>query len=258
MNTKLLITVKTYPTLTTNYEESVCTAGITEEGTWIRINPIQFRKLEYSNRYKKYDWIEIDIIKNKTDFRSESYCPISLNTEIKIIGHIDTKNKWEERKKYVLKNLYYDLNALISEAKDKSKLTSLATFKPSKILNFKITEYDNKEWNQDKIKKLQQTKLFENQIEPVRKIPYKFIYEFEDAKGKVSRMMIEDWEIGALYWNSLKRRNGNIELALNDVRNKYYNEFVSKNELYFFLGTTRIHHFKPNPFIIIGLFYPPL
>jgi hypothetical protein len=258
MNTKLLITVKTYPTLTTNYDESVCTAGITEDGKWIRINPVQFRKLEYSNRYKKYDWIEIDLIKNNSDFRSESYSPKSLNTEIKVTGHIDTKNRWSERKNYILKNVYIDLSELITNSKERLRMPSLAVFKPTKILNFKYTEYNNKEWNQDKLKKLQQTKLFENSIVPVQKIPYKFVYEFEDIKGKISRMMIEDWEIGALYWNSLVRKNGNVQDALKDVKNKYYDEFVFKKELYFFLGTTRLHHFKPNPFIIIGLFYPPL
>ena len=39
---KVLITVKTYPTLSTKYEELVCTAGFREDGTWIRIYPVQF------------------------------------------------------------------------------------------------------------------------------------------------------------------------------------------------------------------------
>lgn len=42
--TKVLITVKTYPNLSTKYEELVCTAGFREDGTWIRIYPVQFRQ----------------------------------------------------------------------------------------------------------------------------------------------------------------------------------------------------------------------
>jgi hypothetical protein len=39
-HTKVLIAVKTYPTISTKYDELVCTAGFREDGTWIRIYPI--------------------------------------------------------------------------------------------------------------------------------------------------------------------------------------------------------------------------
>ena len=106
MKTKLLVVVKTYPTLTTNYEESVCTAGITENSDWIRIYPVPFRKLSYSKQYKKYEWIEIDIVKNSSDFRPESFRPVTLDTDITILDFIDTKNKWQKRKDLVLKNIW--------------------------------------------------------------------------------------------------------------------------------------------------------
>ena len=50
--TKILIAVKTYPTLSGKYDELVCTAGFKEDGSWIRIYPIPFRKLEHSSQYK--------------------------------------------------------------------------------------------------------------------------------------------------------------------------------------------------------------
>ncbi len=46
--TKVLIAVKTYPTLSTKYDELVCTAGFLEDGSWVRVYPIPFRKLEYA------------------------------------------------------------------------------------------------------------------------------------------------------------------------------------------------------------------
>lgn len=37
-----------------------------------------------------------------------------------------------------------------------------------------------------------------------------------------------------------------------------YDELDLTKDLYFFMGTTHRHHFVgPNPFIIIGVFYPP-
>lgn len=112
--TKVLITVKTYPAISKKYDELVCTAGFLEDGTWIRIYPIQFRKKSFDEQYKRYDWIEIDLIKNTSDFRKESYRPVSYDTGIKILGHLDTKGNWLLRKDIVFKsNIYTDIEALI-------------------------------------------------------------------------------------------------------------------------------------------------
>jgi len=43
---KVYIVVKTYPTISKKYSEIVCTAGILENGDWIRLYPIPFRKLD--------------------------------------------------------------------------------------------------------------------------------------------------------------------------------------------------------------------
>lgn len=118
--TKVLIAVKTYPTLSSKYDELVCTAGFREDGAWIRIYPIPFRKNSYNEQYKKYDWIEVDLVKNESDFRPESYRPKTIDTEINVVGHIDTKENWEERKEICLGKIYYNLTELIAEAKDKS------------------------------------------------------------------------------------------------------------------------------------------
>ena len=135
--TKVLITVKTYPAISSKYDELVCTAGFLEDGRWIRIYPIQFRKKSFEEQYKKYDWIEIDLVKNTSDFRKESFRPISYDTEIKILDHLDTKRNWLLRKEIVFKNkIYLDIEELISEAKNKEIMTSLAIFKPTEIIDF--------------------------------------------------------------------------------------------------------------------------
>jgi hypothetical protein len=112
--TKVLITVKTYPTISAKYDELVCTAGFREDGTWIRIYPISFRKKSYHEQYKKYDWIEVDLVKNEGDFRPESFRPYSHESEIKIVGHIDTNQNWEERKNICLGKIYHNFAGLIA------------------------------------------------------------------------------------------------------------------------------------------------
>ncbi len=73
MKLKVLITVKTYPSLSAKYDEVVCTAGVLESGEWVRLYPIPFRKLDYDRWYKKYQWLEIEVERNISDFRPESF-----------------------------------------------------------------------------------------------------------------------------------------------------------------------------------------
>jgi hypothetical protein len=260
--TKVLITVKTYPTLSAKYDELVCTAGFKEDGTWIRLYPVQFRKKSYNEQYKKYDWIEVDLVKNTNDFRPDSFRPVSLDSEIKVVGHIDTSNNWAERKKVCLGKVYYNLGELIAEAKNKEICTSLAVFRPTEILDF-TAELVDREWDKGKLEKLNQLNLFESyedgKFEVVQKLPYKFKFHFKDNQGTVSRMMIEDWETGQLYWNCLARHEGNEQKAIADVRKKYFDDFAKTKDLHFFLGTTHAHHHVSlNPFLIIGTFQPKI
>ncbi len=258
---RVLITVKTYPTISVKYDELVCTAGFRKDGTWIRIYPIQFRKKLYEQQYKKYEWIEIDLDKNTSDPRPESYRPHSEDTEIIKLGEIPTDgNTWEERRKIVLQNVYTDLTLLISEAKDKNISTSLAVFKPKKVHKF-LCEPVEREWDSNKLESLKQMNLFskikDNNFQVVKKLPYKFSYQWEDKNGKITKMMIEDWEIGQLYWNCLRRHDGDEMKACKDVEKKYFDLFAKKKDIYLFLGTTKIHHYRaPNPFVIIGVFPP--
>ncbi|MBS1537155.1 MAG: hypothetical protein JST20_05350 [Bacteroidetes bacterium] len=266
---KTLILVKAYPAISKKYGETVCTAGITEDGKWVRIYPIPFRQLDYNNRFKKYDWVKLDLIRNTPDFRPESYRPANLQ-EIENVGQIIADgDTWLHRREAILDKarVYTNLAELIAEAKDNTICTSLAIFKPTEIIDF-IYKPVISQWDKNKLvalKSLQaQGNLFDNEdendiqeFEVVDKVPYKFSFRFQDDAGKVSTLMIEDWETGMLYWNSLKRHEGNEELACEDVKKKYFNDFAKTKDYYFILGTTKAHHYvAPNPFVIIGDFRP--
>jgi hypothetical protein len=261
---RIFITVKTYPTISKKYAELVCTAGILEDGSWIRIYPLPFRRLEIDQKFKKYSWVEVNVERNEKDLRPETYRVLDWDS-IKIEAPI--KN-WNMRRQIIFNNkkAYTSLDEIIVLAKDKNSKTSLALFKPAKVFDF-VWEETERDWSHDKLESLeaeaQMLSLFQtpeevkNEFRVVPKVPYKFSYRFSDDSGKESKMMIEDWEIGMLYFNCLKRANGSEEKALLQVKQKYFDEFLSK-DLYFFLGTTKkFHNIAPNPFIIIGVFYPP-
>lgn len=261
MKTKVLITVKTYPTPSTKYDELVCTAGFTEDGDWIRIYPVEFRKKAYRSQYAKYDWVEVDLVKNTSDFRPESYRPRTAETPFENVGHIDTKGNWSERKEIVLNKVYDDMELLISEAKNEDICTSLAVFKPTEIVDFVYTEVE-REWSAKKLAALQQLNIFETTdkgFEVVKKLPYKFSYRFKDIHGKVRTLMIEDWETGELYWKMFYKY-GDEKIACEKVKQKYFDDFAQTKDLYFYMGTLYQHHARKslNPFVIIGTFTPKI
>lgn len=265
--TKILISVKTYPTLSKKYDELVCTAGFREDGSWIRIYPIPYRKLQFTDRYKKWQWIEIDVVRNNKDFRKESFRPVNIDSDIILGNIIGTDNYWDDRKKIVLKNVRYNMDELIEEAKNQSIGTSLAVLKPKEIKDF-IWEEEEREWDKDKLAVIyahqrqgnlfeQENKATEKIFQVVKKLPYKFSYIFTTEDGKERTLMIEDWEVGVLYWNCLKQY-GDESIACQKVKEKYFDLMTKKCDLYFFLGTTKEYHNRSkNPFIIIGAFYPP-
>jgi hypothetical protein len=173
---------------------------------------------------------------------------------------------WEWRKQIIFKSkkIYTNLSKAINLAK--TTTMSLAIFKPKQIIDF-IIEKTDREWDKEKLDALkanaQQLDFFKTaeeiteEFKLVKKLPYKFSYHFCDDSGKESTLMIEDWEIGMLYFNCLKQSNGDETRAIELVKQKYFDKFKTK-DLYFFLGTTKANHFRSlNPFIIIGIFCPP-
>jgi len=262
---KVLITVTTYPLPSRSYDELVCTAGMLQNGEWIRIYPVPLSflfDLKGSGKVKnvKYTWIELDLQKRLDDFRPESYSPVNYNFQDINIGEtVDTGSNWYRRKEICLTKVYTNKRQLLEDSKD-PKNVSLATFKPSKILGLEI-EGDEREWKDEWLELRKQSDLFlkVKSIETlIPKLPFKFYYRFIDDVGDESRLMIEDWEIGALYWNCLKNSDGDEKIALEKVRNQYENNFIQNKEIYLFLGTTKEWHRRRanNPFVIIGVFYP--
>jgi len=70
---RVLVTVKTYPHPSQKHRELVCVAGVQEDGSFIRLYPVPFRYLEKGEQFAKYQWIELQVVRNSKDRRSESF-----------------------------------------------------------------------------------------------------------------------------------------------------------------------------------------
>lgn len=237
----------------------VCTAGVRADGSWVRLYPVPFRRLE-EDQYAKFDWIEAELVKSSSDPRPETYRLVDPK-DMRRVGHVGTDKNWRERRQLLLKasHVYDRLQPLLDGAK--ANTISLAVFKPTRILDF-IWEECERDWDEAKVAAMRQAasqgNLFEGEgwrktFRLMRKLPFNFSYCFADADGRESELQVLDWETGQLYWNCLKSTSDSETDAVEKVRQKYLNEF-SGRDLHFFLGTMQqFHGFSPNPWVIIGV-----
>ena len=248
---KILIVVKTYPAPAKKGVEVSCTAGITEEGQWIRLFPIPYRFLDSDKRFRKYQWIEAEVARS-SDPRPESY-KINFKS-IKILSDpLSTRDGWVDQKD-LIEPLKAHCLCCLKEARDRDKRPTLGFYKPKKIRRLILQEEDDPNWSESDLAKLRQTSKFGRAPEQMlKKIPYKFIYQVfcdeRDCRGH--RLSCTDWDICDTYlkWKDKYPVDWKFEL-----REKFEREMIERNDTHLFVGTLRAH---PANWIIVGLFYPP-
>lgn len=254
--TKILITVKTYPQLSSRHTETICTAGLREGGKWLRLYPISYRYMKKEMRFRKYQWIEADIERDTRDPRPESY---RLVGEIKPLEYLCTRNAWADRKQLVLSKVYHNLNTLIDEARDTRISTSLAVFKPVRITGFTVKSDRSLQSRENKRKILAEQLPQDEAGRLVEAVPFKFYYTFVDQLGKSSTLQILDWEIYQLCRKLIRKYGGQKESIVGHLKEKYLEQMARQRDVYLFLGTNKYWHIRRsiNPFMIVGIFYPP-
>lgn len=256
---RILVLVKAYPQPSQTYGESVCAAGLTSEGKWIRLYPVEFRNLPPSIQFSKWTWVEADIKKSTRDPRPESY-NINHDTISKLYS-IDTRDSWRKRRELLLPLL----NASVEELRELHSVngTSIGLIKPKQIIDF-VIEATSKEWEPEKLAALERSRnqqqifTMRNQTHKIlEKVPYKFSYTFvcDYPACEGHKLQVLDWEVYQSF-RSWRKDYCSEERALGMIRAKYLEEFTQKCELHFILGTIKSMD-RFGTFSIIGLFYPP-
>lgn len=254
---EILITIKTYPIPSQRYDELVCTAGVTKAGDFVRLYPINFRDLPWDQQYRKYQWIRVQAKRHGgRDSRKESYRPDCETLEV--LGEPIPSNpgNWRERSRFALRKRARSMEDLY-EQQERDR-TSLGLFRPKRVLDL-IIEDDERQWKSAFLEELKQSRLFEYRRHtrvPPRKVPFRFKYRFEcdDERCRGNhRMMIEDWELGALFWRTVDAGATEKEAA-SAVRTKFLDDICGpKKDTHFFVGTILRH---PKSWVVVGLFYP--
>jgi hypothetical protein len=251
--TKVLITVMTYPHPSRGYQELVCTAGVTDSPEWVRLYPVDYRYRPTSQRFKKYQWIEVELSPRGSgnDNRKESRRP-NLDT-IRLLGEsLTTKKNWKERRQIIDQLPHYTLIEL--KARYKADRTSLGIVRPKRVIDLEVRPTTEPDWKPEWRRLFDQPTLFGPQQKPLRKLPFTFHYVFEcEDSTKPHTAMCEDWELGALFLKE-QERLGSDDAAALSVKSKFLDELCGpEKDTRFFMGT----HFPYNTWMVLGVFWPP-
>jgi hypothetical protein len=241
----------TYPHPSSKYQETVCTAGITESREWVRLYPVNYRYRPSHQKFKKWQQIEIALAPrgHGGDRRAESREP-DLST-LRICGEaLSTKDGWRDRRAIIDAMPHHTVKQL--EGLYDANRISLGVVRPKRVLDLKATKVEA-EWPAKYQQLWSQLWLFGEQ-KPLHKLPYKFQYLFEcEDDAKPRQVMNEDWELGMLFLKE-RDRKGSEQAAVESVRQKFLDEICRQDkDTRFFMGTRHPY----NEWLVIGTFWPP-
>lgn len=251
---RVLIWGKTYPELSTNHTETVCTGGVLEDGTPIRLYPVPLRYLGTAQQYQLYDWIEVPAERNPKDPRPESYRVRS--DDLRCVGHIasNPRDGWRERRDLIFRKPDWQFGAVEAlQAAQQATGRSMGIVTPGRIEDVRLAprpasarvEYERK-WAEV----VSQSDLFRTEYRELEFLPYdiKLLWRCADGcAGCASRphdMKALDWGLLELARKTSWEKARDRLAELSDQR---------QHDFRLFMGNFRLH---PTTFGIIGMWYP--
>jgi len=241
---RVWVLVKAYPQPSRTYEETVCCAGISEDGAeLLRLFPIRYRALPESSRFDRFDLIEADVFRYSKDPRPESNRVSEDSITVVRRGRdVSRRSKADLWRPHVSKSF----QALKQAQKDVG--TSLGIVRPDpESLRFhtKAINHAAEEEREAAHDLCAQQSLLETPLQPLPRPEYVFAYRFTSG-GQEHRMQIHDWEVQAA-WYRYKRDYG--DQAMDRLQRAYGQELPAAN-LHLIMGTQLS---RPWQFMIIGL-----
>jgi hypothetical protein len=250
---RVRILVKAFPQPSTKHEETVCCAGVTEDGEQLlRLYPIRYRRLPKEDQFDRYDLVEMTMTKAPSDARPESYRVDEGSIRLIEKGKLADESKVRLWRPFIAPSI----GVLIEE--NKSRGRSLGIIKPQpESLRFLIKEAKDSSLDDQEVASLvfNQASLLEDPLKPLEKPRYGFYYQFTCADpsrctcaNNPHTHQIHDWEVQATYFH-YKRRYKTEEETLAKMMQAYQDSIPARN-LHFIMGTMAAH---PRTFIVIGL-----
>lgn len=257
---KIVVLVKAAPVLTRNLDETMCVAGIRIDEdlpSWLRLHPVPFRDLDDDRRFAKYQVVDAEVIRPKSDRRPESWSPIEGTITLgEVLG---TKNGWAARR-HLIEELPERHMCELVEANRKGSgpgSPSLGVVRPVEPPTLVISERDAaqiEEWQRRAEGASARISLFddpEGRKPPLEVVRWRFRYHYRCAAAGCGghQQTIVDWEVLAL-WRRVRSQHD----WKDRMKRKFEVELWHDRDTVLFVGNQEQH---PTSFLVLGVFWPP-
>jgi hypothetical protein len=248
---RILVWCKTYPELSSRHRETVCTAGCTEDGTPIRLYPVDLRYLTKTQQYRLYQWITVPAARNPKDPRPESY-KIRAD-QMRLHDVVGTAHNWADRRRILFADTSWHYDCL-EDLKERQKRThhSLGLVRVGAVDEVTIEQRSDadRQGHERKLRQLASVgDLFGGTQKRLDFIPFRVRVRWRCAPS--GRRVCPGHSASVLDWGLLElgRREGALKahakmVELCDLR---------RYDLRFFVGNFFTH---PQVFGVIGMWYP--
>lgn len=259
---KVLVTVKTYPSPSDKYGETVCVAGARLDGDgpqWVRLYPMKFRLVDYEQQFTKYEILEVPVTRHgSADPRSESMRPDQ--TRMRSIRKVSTARNWAERRELVRPLIGATTTCeLIAANRAVDSSQSAPSLGLVKVTDVEVKVSDGEPWEPNqlaKVMKAAQPDLFNpDGFRELQPAPFRVTVKYRCASSGCEghRPSLLDWETGQAGRKWL-RENGPSR-AKQMLQDKYETLFGDNIDTHLFVGNLHQHR---TSFSALGIWSPKI
>jgi len=238
LKSRVTILVKASPQPSKTHSETVCCAGLQEDGSWKRLFPVRFRRLSKDKAFNRWATVNFRYKLPRSDTREES-CHV-FEDSIEISGRV---SKDDEKTALIERAL------VASEVEAIDRGQSLAVVRPSDValtwrrLSSSEIESDRKKFADQ----VNQLSLLEDEIAAYQPCPFKFKLSFV-CDGKRYNKTCADWETTATFFNHSKQMEESEVLEY--LQRTYCEDYVKKG-MVLALGNMKS---RPHTWQLLGIF----
>lgn len=256
----VLVTVKTYPSPSDKYGETVCVAGARlddGEPSWVRLYPMKFRLVDYEQQFTKYEILEIPVTRHGSgDPRPESMRPDQ--SRMRSIRKVGTSRNWAERRELIRPLIGATTTCELIAANHAVDYSQSA---PSlglvKVNDAEVKVADGEPWEPNqlaKVIKAAQPDLFNpDGFRELQPAPFRVTIRYRCANSGCNghRPSLRDWETGQAgrRWS----RDNGATRAKQMLQAKYESLFGDDIDTHLFVGNLHRHRMS---FSALGVWSP--
>ncbi len=258
---QILVTVKAQPALSQRHGEVVCVAGVRfDDGPprWIRLFPVGFRDLEKVQRFRKYQLLDVDVRRARSDARPESYTPDMATASLGEVVPTGRDGLWRPRWELLRTLAGTRTMCELNRAQRQSAghvVDSLAMIRPREVRDVRVIDTPGFSQAQQLLAQVAaEADLFGPAREPLEPPPFTVVYDYTclDSNCTGHSQTCVDWEVGAAGRSWL--RTSTRDEVRTQLRRKWLDELCGPDrDTWFFVGNQHQH---PQSYLVLGVYWP--